>query len=273
MDEIMKYLGIIAVVIVLALVFTTSGAADTTTPSPTPTPITAKLGDNVSVDYTLIAENGSVYDTTLASVASAAGIYRSSVNYAPTTFIIGSAGMLSGFENAAIGMRVNESKNFSLSPDEAYGEYNQSLLYYLPRNYTIDRVNSIPIATFLQAYPDFNFTTQSNLTLQTWSVAILSYNSSAVTIRYDPSVNQTIQTPSWPETAVAINETTITLRRDPTPNTSYVIPNQDGTMGIMTIRDVTDIYAVVDQNHPLAGQRLNFTITLVSINAQSANAT
>lgn len=39
----------------------------------------------------------------------------------------------------------------------------------------------------------------------------------------------------------------------------------DGSMQIVTIRDLEGDNVVVDGNHPLAGQRLNFDVTVVSV--------
>ena len=40
----------------------------------------------------------------------------------------------------------------------------------------------------------------------------------------------------------------------------------DGGMQIVTIRDVEGDDVIVDGNHPLAGQRLNFDVKVVSVN-------
>lgn len=44
----------------------------------------------------------------------------------------------------------------------------------------------------------------------------------------------------------------------------------DGSMQIVTIRDLDGDAVIVDGNHPLAGQRLNFDVTVVSV--RDANA-
>jgi FKBP-type peptidyl-prolyl cis-trans isomerase 2 len=87
---------------------------------------TAKSGDNVSVDYIVMYENGTIFDTSIASVAQSAGIYapeERSNGYTPSYFVIGSEGILKGFNDAVIGMKVGETKNVTLQPADAYGNY------------------------------------------------------------------------------------------------------------------------------------------------------
>jgi peptidylprolyl isomerase len=42
--------------------------------------------------------------------------------------------MISGFENAILGMKVGEVKTVTLPPEEAYGEYNTDLIVTLNRS-------------------------------------------------------------------------------------------------------------------------------------------
>jgi len=69
-------------------------------------------GKYVSVDYTGTLQNGDVFD--------------SSKGRQPLEFHMGAGQMIPGFENALQGMGLNEKKTFTLSPDEAYGERDDS---------------------------------------------------------------------------------------------------------------------------------------------------
>lgn len=89
---------------------------------------TAKAGDNVSVDYTVTFANGTVLDTSYAQVAQSAGIYNSQRGYAPLMFIIDNNTMIKGFNDAVKGMKVGETKNVTLPPEQAYGAYNESMV-------------------------------------------------------------------------------------------------------------------------------------------------
>lgn len=90
----------------------------------------AKAGDNVSVDYFLtVGDNTSVVDTSNGTLALAAGIYDPAREpYEPLMFVIGEGQLLPGFENNITGMKVGETKNFTLAPVDAYGEIDPSAI-------------------------------------------------------------------------------------------------------------------------------------------------
>lgn len=74
-----------------------------------PNPVVAAKGDNVSVYYTLMLEDGTIFD--------------SNINGTPLAFTVGSAGIIPGFSNAIAGMKVNQEKTVDIPSDQAYGPY------------------------------------------------------------------------------------------------------------------------------------------------------
>lgn len=70
---------------------------------------TVKTGDIINIAYNLTLENGTLIDD--------------STNY---TFQVGSPSIIRGFNYGVIGMKLNETKTFSIEPQDAYGEYSQS---------------------------------------------------------------------------------------------------------------------------------------------------
>ena len=70
---------------------------------------TVKTGDIINIAYNLTLENGTLIDD--------------STNY---TFQVGSPSIIRGFNYGVIGMELNETKTFSIEPQDAYGEYSQS---------------------------------------------------------------------------------------------------------------------------------------------------
>jgi peptidylprolyl isomerase len=62
----------------------------------------------VSIDYTGTLDNGDVFD--------------SSEGRQPLEVQMGANSVIPGFESALMGMSLNESKKFTLTPEEAYGE-------------------------------------------------------------------------------------------------------------------------------------------------------
>ena len=76
----------------------------------------------VQVHYTGTLENGEVFD--------------SSKGRAPLEFQMGSGQIIPGFEQNVMGMAVNETKNFSLPPEQAYGQRDENLIREFPRSQT-----------------------------------------------------------------------------------------------------------------------------------------
>ena len=79
----------------------------------------AKNGDIVQVDYTGTLEDGTVFDT--------------SEGREPLNFTLGEGKMIPKFEQAVLGMKVGESKTFTIPADEAYGPYRDDLVLVVNR--------------------------------------------------------------------------------------------------------------------------------------------
>lgn len=100
---------------------------------------TAKTGDNVTVDYALwVGDNTSIIETSNATLAKDVGIYDANTDayggYEPLSIVLGNGDVIPGFENAIIGMKVGETKNVTVSPADAYGDYDPT--YIEPVNMT-----------------------------------------------------------------------------------------------------------------------------------------
>lgn len=225
----------------------------------------AASGDTVDIDYVLFAENGSVYDTSIESVARASGIYKEGLSYKPLRFKVGDGSVIKGVEKAVLGMHVGEERNVSIPPEEAYGEYKPELLAVMPRFYVVERLEVVPLQNFLSVFPDFDFSADKTVSMGSWTAAVLAVSNESVTLRYAPEPNASIQTESWVETVVGVNDSYITLRRDPAVGRQYLLRNAEGKLAIATVRDVKDDYLLLDFNPPLAGQTINFTIKLVNL--------
>jgi peptidylprolyl isomerase len=99
---------------------------------------TVQSGNNVTIDYVGTFDNGTVFGTSNATVAQQAGIYESDYTYEPISYIAGSGEILEALDNATIGMKIGETKNVTLTPDQAYGEYNASLIIPVPMSMLLE---------------------------------------------------------------------------------------------------------------------------------------
>jgi peptidylprolyl isomerase len=76
-------------------------------------------GDTVSLHYTGTLDDGTVFD--------------SSESAQPLSFTVGSGEVIQGFEEGVRGMEVGETRDISIEPEQAYGEYYEELVRVVPR--------------------------------------------------------------------------------------------------------------------------------------------
>lgn len=83
--------------------------------------VTAQNGDTVAVHYLGKFPGGKVFDTSMKAEAIKAGLFSPARDYKPLQVVLGAHQVISGFEEALIGMKVNETKEIVLPPEKAYG--------------------------------------------------------------------------------------------------------------------------------------------------------
>jgi FKBP-type peptidyl-prolyl cis-trans isomerase 2 len=77
-------------------------------------------GKKVKVEYTGKFTDGEVFD--------------SSEGREPLEFVAGAGKVIKGFDDAVVGMDINEEKEFTIKPDEAYGQWNEHMVLEIPRD-------------------------------------------------------------------------------------------------------------------------------------------
>ncbi len=148
---------------------------------------TVKTGDNVTVDYIGWYDNGTIFDTSNLSIAQQSGLWQPDRTYTPLAFTVGNQEVIPGFENATIGMKVGESKNITLKPADAYGEYDPTAV--MPIN--------------MSDFVELNVTPTVNMTLDNvfyWPVRVdaininpADYNNSTVMVDFNfPMAGKTL---------------------------------------------------------------------------------
>lgn len=80
----------------------------------------AKYGNPVKVHYTGKLDDGTVFD--------------SSIDRDPLQFTLGDGQMIPGFEQAVLGMSLNESKTVTIQMDQAYGPHREEMVNVIERN-------------------------------------------------------------------------------------------------------------------------------------------
>lgn len=65
---------------------------------------------------------GKVFDTSIESEAKKTGLYNRSRDYKPIQVKLGSGQVIQGFDEALVGMALNEEKEVTIPPEKAYGK-------------------------------------------------------------------------------------------------------------------------------------------------------
>ena len=88
-----------------------------------------KAGDNIVVDYIWRLADGTVFDTSIESVAQDCGIYIEWRDYTEWLSFEAQGGqMVKWFDNGVIWMKVWQTKTIQFWPEEWYGEYDEDLV-------------------------------------------------------------------------------------------------------------------------------------------------
>ena len=102
----------------------------------------AAIGNSVSVFYTGMFTNGTVFD--------------SNVNGTPITFTVGSQQVIPGFENALVGMKAGQTKTVHIPVDQAYGPYKPEYIHVINRTGSLATMELIEGAMLTYRNPSTN---------------------------------------------------------------------------------------------------------------------
>jgi len=84
--------------------------------------LSAQNGDTVSVHYLGKFPGGKAFDTSIRSEAVQAGIFNQARDYKPLQVVLGAHQVIQGFEEALVGMKINETKEVTIPPEKAFGK-------------------------------------------------------------------------------------------------------------------------------------------------------
>jgi peptidylprolyl isomerase len=82
--------------------------------------LTVKTSDKVKIEYIGTLDDGTVFDS-------------SEEHGNLLEFEVGGGQVIKGFDDAILGMKEGEEKQFSISPADAYGEHDPTLIQKVPR--------------------------------------------------------------------------------------------------------------------------------------------
>jgi len=259
-----------------------------------------EIGDCVDVNYTGMFLNGTVFDTNIESVAKMWGLYNDTYTYSPAGVFVDpnyeltppagyednySQSFIPGFLKGLVGMHLGETKNVTISPEEAYGIWNETLADQLfgLGNYPVDNIieDNITenITDFSSYFPNVSLT--EGLTFDYGAIAlesegvlnatILNVTDTNVTYRLLPENGTTIVLPlfNWNATFIVENDTAFTLRISTEINHTFTIDSVYGPIHFkVTGLNETSVKLAVNTDSPkleLVDQTLVFELKVVKI--------
>ena len=209
--------------------------------------LTVKNGSQIEVYYILSLEDGVVVDRT----------------YTPFRFTVGKDNVIKGLEEAVIGMKLREEKNFTISPEKAYGLWDYNKIQIVPKIQESRRIQRSLIEKFEQEIgtrPVVNMTYYPSK-LQ-WPIFVMEVGDMNVVYRYDPESNSTIDT-VFGRAIVNVTDTKIQII---IPDVSFnsVINTPSGNGQVI---DINSTHIVVDFNREFAGKPINLFVRVESIDS------
>ena len=232
-----------------------------------------QYGDAVAVEYVLILQNGTVYDTNSESVAKSSGSYDPLRKYIPLTFTVAKgAGLIDGFVEGVIGMKAGGKRQIEVPPEKGYGIFDPDKLFSIPLYYEKERFEVVPIEWLesqnilikngqkVEIKNDTVF--QTNIGL----VSIYNFTNETANLEYLLSLGSKFKFNGLPQIVVNKSADSFTIKYDLEAGKDYVtFDSKSGTQKFVRVLLVNETSAIMDENHPLAGQTLLFNVTMLAI--------
>lgn len=102
--------------------------------------MTVKKGDKVKIEYTGTLDDGTVFDTSVE-------------HGKPLEFQVGDGQVIKGFEDAILGMKEGDEKEFSVEPSEGYGIHDPTLVQKVPKEIFPPEAELVPGLLFEAGLP------------------------------------------------------------------------------------------------------------------------
>ena len=287
----MKKRSYVAVILTLSIILMSGCISDG---------VKVSNGDTVSVNYIGRLDDGTVFDTSYEEVAKENDIYTPGRPYKPLTFEVGAGQMIKGFDDAVIGMKVNETKTVVIPPEDAYGEWDPAMVTVIPKvaeiplEETFNKTLEMSLQEFETRFGEGHEVGERLLIPGSEIyITVDEISNTTVTVSYDLKEGDTFEFQDlWNETVVAANATMLTVRHDLAVGDNITFPGQPWSSVVTEISEknatllatkiiepeiqtlsgtasvsMNETNITIDYNHRLAGKRLTFEITVVAINS------
>jgi FKBP-type peptidyl-prolyl cis-trans isomerase 2 len=240
-------------------------------------------GYMVSVEYIGMFEDGTVFDTSLQSVAYNDAQYPKALtferkdSYSPMNFTVGSETMIKGFEDGIVGMYVGQTKSIVIPPEDGYGLADplqiseRGLLETVP--VYLQGVNSMEFSNNYSVSPSVGVTVRERF--WGWNVTVTGVDQAAgtITLKRMPDVGW-IFSPhlGWESEVISIDESAdggfgvINVLNHLTPADANMVLgiDENGDEFRLVGVDLDASTYTVDYNREVVGRTLVFRVTVLS---------
>src|SRR5438093_481891 len=179
-----------------------------------PPPLRAQSGDQVQVDYVgTFAENGLVFDTSVAAIAKDNASYPKAFmfaghgEYAPLPVTVGSGGVVPGFDIGIQGLAIGDSKRIVVPPALGYGLADPTKIFVKPLLETVPVRLTMDTSSFVATYQTAAIS-GTNVTDPFWGwTATVSVAGTIVTVTNSPIPGQLVRPHgAWDAEVVSIDD-------------------------------------------------------------------
>ena len=180
--------------------------------------------------------------------------------------------MIPGFEKAIVGLQNGEKTKVEILPEEAYGAYREDLvLRDNKRELELKKDMNVTKETYKNLFekdPVLNDVIEMESV--PWKLKVKRILNNEVFIENLLSKNEKITIPgtTWESYVKDIKNGVILIRQNPQIENSVAFPTSSGFVRGEVNNVKEDTYDI-DTNHPLAGKKLIFEITLLNIKREN----
>ncbi len=245
-------------------------------------PLRAQSGDQVQVDYVgTFAENGLVFDTSIAAIAKDNASYAKAfmfawhAGYSPLPVTIGSGGVVPGFDIGIQGLAIGDSKRIVVPPAVGYGLADPTKIFVKPLFETVPVRLTMDASSFVATYQTAAIS-GTNVTDPFWGwTATVSVAGTIVTVTNSPIPGQLVRPyGAWDAQVVSIDdaanagEGAILVHHLLTPAMVDRVGQKNGGGTVVFVVTSVDTDAgtyTLNYNAPTKGRTLVFQVTMLSI--------
>ncbi len=270
-----------------------------------PSPVTGAItyGDSADVNYIGKFLNGTVFDTNIEEVAKQWGLYNESMPYEPAMVFVDpfyefyppegyenySASFIPGFLEGLVGMKEGDTKEVTILPEDAYGEWNESMAEMFGMgSYPLESVIESEISenktALISSFPGIDLSEGSSFDYGAvafeqagvLNATVINVTDENVTYKLTPENGSSVELPlfNWTIVFIVENDTHFTMRSLIEDGHIFSIESFYGSMHFKVI-SVNETYARLAMNLDapevrFIGATLVFELEVVKVYKTSA---